>query len=419
MIETVTDLRTLTAMLKSAAGIEDDGEDRAPDEGGPGGPDWTPDVEVLIKGFRPTRLRPDAPLTTAYIPGVTDYMIAEPRISIRPPGGGPPSPPAEDAPEPPPPPPLEVLKQALRVAIRLEFATVPPYLTALWSIIDQAHPVAKTIRAIAHEEMLHVAILCNFLSALGERPVLTGEVVPRYPCQLPGDVHRGLTIELVGYDQRAIRMFMEIERPEDPFPIDGEETQYPPPETVTIGEFYAAILLLFDKIGPALDPRHQIAGPFSWFVLTEATDVHEAITLIMTQGEGSRGKPYVRSPRALAHYYRFKSLFLSVELEWDEASKTLKRGKSIVQPSVFTLAPASARGYTLAAPQRLREANDRFEASYSQMLRLLEEAWKDGGHKSFIAALEHMFELTHLAQTMMRIGTPDGRGYCPAFLYRP
>ena len=110
---------------------------------------------------------------------------------------------------------------------------------------------------------------------------------------------------------------------------------------------------------------------------------------------------------------------MSVELIWDDTLKTLKKGRPIEQPSVFTLAPASSRSYGLAVPKDLRDANDRFEASYSQMLRLLENTWKDGGHKCFILALEHMFELTQLAQTMMRIGTPDGRGYCPAFLYRP
>ena len=88
---------------------------------------------------------------------------------------------------PPPPdlPAIEAIKLALRAAVRLEFATVPPYLTALWSIIDQAHPVAISIRAIAHEEMLHLSLLCNLLSALGERPSLTGVAVPR--CQVPDD----------------------------------------------------------------------------------------------------------------------------------------------------------------------------------------------------------------------------------------
>lgn len=51
-------------------------------------------------------------------------------------------------PQPPPPhDPRDDLKEALRGAVQIEFATIPLYLTALWSIIDQAHPVAKSIRA--------------------------------------------------------------------------------------------------------------------------------------------------------------------------------------------------------------------------------------------------------------------------------
>ena len=53
------------------------------------------------------------------------------------------------------------------------------------------------------------------------------------------------------------------------------------------------------------------------------------------------------------------------------------------------------------------------------MLRFLEGSWLEGGDKSFIRALELMFDLGPLAQTMMQIGTPDGRGYCPSFRYRP
>lgn len=409
MIDRLTDLRALTVMLKAAASSG----------GEAAGQDLTESALSADAG-----VTADGPAAKDAMGSLLPTLSKRPFSSREPDSPAPasvggPSDPAEAAAPVPAPPPIELLKQALRVAIRLEFATVPPYLTALWSIVDQAHPVAKVIRAIAHEEMLHVALLCNFLSALGERPSLTGNVVPRYPSALPGGVHPELEIHLLGYSPEALDIFMEIERPEEPLSIEGEPIPDFPAEDTTIGEFYAAILDLFETILPALDPRHQIVGPFVWFVLTKPEDVREAIGLIMSQGEGARGQPFSRDPRFLAHYYRFKSLALSVELIWDEATKTLKKGKPIEQPSVFTLAAASPLGYTLAAPQPLRDANDRFEASYSQLLRLLEEAWKDGGHKSYVAALEHMFDLTQFAQSMMRIGTPDGRGYCPAFIYRP
>jgi hypothetical protein len=406
MIEKQTDIRALTKLLKVAAGNVGEAERQRDAQA------------VLAAGMRTRKEDEDtaAATTEALLTERSRMAFVPSNFSIIPPIDGAVGPLAARE---RPPPPLEVLKQALRVAIRLEFATVPPYLCALWSIIDQTHPVAKTIRAVAHEEMLHVALLCNFLAALGERPVLTGGLVPQYPSTLPGGVHPKLTIPLLGYGPEALTIFMEIERPEEPVPIEGESMMETPAEDKTIGEFYQAILELFERTLPDLDPTHQIAGPFVWFVLTKPDDVRQAITLIMEQGEGARGRPFVRDSRFLSHFYRFKSLALSTELTWDEPSKTLRRGQPISQPSVFALAPAAPQGYGLAVPRDLRDANDRFESVYSQMLRLLEETWKDGGHKSFVAALEHMFELTSLAQRMMRIGTPDGRGYCPAFLYRP
>ena len=314
---------------------------------------------------------------------------------------------------------IELLKQALRTAVKLEFVTIPPYLTALWSIIDQAHPVAKSIRAVVHEEMLHLSILCNLLAGLGEEPRLTGAVVPDYPSRLPGGVHPELLIALEGYSASALATFMELERPEKPIPIKDEPAEVFPDEDDTIGAFYAAMLASFEALDPPLNPDRQIAGPFTWFVMTEIAHVREAIGLIMAQGEGAVGVPYTRYPRYLSHYYRFKSMVMGVELVWDEKEKALVKGDRVPAPSVYTLAPAPKQGYGLAAPSDVHKASEQFERTYSAMLRLLEASWQDSGDKSFVRALEHMFDLASLARTLMQTSTADGRGHCPTFRYRP
>src|SRR6267142_746958 len=43
---------------------------------------------------------------------------------------------------------LEWLELALQSAVSVEFSTIPPYLSALWSIKDQTHPVAASIRNV-------------------------------------------------------------------------------------------------------------------------------------------------------------------------------------------------------------------------------------------------------------------------------
>ena len=53
---------------------------------------------------------------------------------------------------------LALLKQTLHQAVELEFATIPIYLAALWSIKNNLHPVAKSIRNVVQEEMLHLSL---------------------------------------------------------------------------------------------------------------------------------------------------------------------------------------------------------------------------------------------------------------------
>ena len=47
-----------------------------------------------------------------------------------------------------------ILKELLNNAVILEFATIPIYLQAMWTIKDNKCEVAKSIRNIFQEEML-------------------------------------------------------------------------------------------------------------------------------------------------------------------------------------------------------------------------------------------------------------------------
>lgn len=311
-----------------------------------------------------------------------------------------------------------LIVESLHNAVRLEFATIPLYLTALWSILDQAHPIAKSVRAVAHEEMLHLSLLCNLLVGLGEEPQLTGSMVPRFPAPLPGGLHPELTLQLEGYCARSLDLFMEIERPEELIPIDGIDQDGDfPQDDQTIGNFYDELLDLFEKLDPKLDTSRQIAGPFTWFVLTDTADAKKAIGLIMAQGEGAKGMPYARYPKYLSHYYRFKALSLGRSLNWNADKKCLEPGEVYAPLSVLTLAPPPSAGYGLAAPSEAQKLSQRFDRTFSEMVRLLESSWKDGGDAALIRAFERMFDLGIIARSLMQIPTPDGRGHCPTFHY--
>ena len=62
------------------------------------------------------------------------------------------------------------LIEMVRCAIKLEHATLPPYLTALWSIKDKRHPAYKILRSVVYEEMGHLGIVCNLLTTIGGVP---------------------------------------------------------------------------------------------------------------------------------------------------------------------------------------------------------------------------------------------------------
>lgn len=67
------------------------------------------------------------------------------------------------------------LLDALQAALQLELSTIPPYLYAGWSITGAGPSgVAGTIGQIAREEMRHMALACNLLTAIGGPPDIIG-----------------------------------------------------------------------------------------------------------------------------------------------------------------------------------------------------------------------------------------------------
>src|SRR5690349_22456767 len=82
---------------------------------------------------------------------------------------------------------LAALEAYLNAALRLEHATIPPYLTALYSMHPGANLDARRVlRAVVVEEMLHLTLVANVMNALGLEVDLTaGDFVPVYPARLP------------------------------------------------------------------------------------------------------------------------------------------------------------------------------------------------------------------------------------------
>jgi rubrerythrin len=109
-----------------------------------------------------------------------------------------------------------VLQDLLQTAILIEHSTIPPYLTALYSIKDGTNALAsQIIRSVAVEEMLHLIMVCNVLNAIDIQPsVNQKENYPTYPMKLPMNVDFYVGLET--FSSNSIATFIAIESPSKP-----------------------------------------------------------------------------------------------------------------------------------------------------------------------------------------------------------
>jgi hypothetical protein len=213
------------------------------------------------------------------------------------------------------------LRDALQTAMRLEFATIPPYLCAQWSI-DPGHDpggVARMIGQIVIQEMYHFALAGNVLAAIGGKPAIANAAfVTTYPSnQLPGGIPQRIPVDLKPLcDQppgsSQLDVFLQIECPEFP-PV--ALLSAPPP--TTIGAFYDTISEVFTAIDDiTFDTDANFVEFGEAVAIKNVNDAQAAIARIRGEGEGSKGSP--DEPPAdgtqLAHYYVFKEILRGAKL---------------------------------------------------------------------------------------------------------
>ena len=220
---------------------------------------------------------------------------------------------------------VQMLKEYLQEAVMLEFATIPPYLTAMYSIkAGENRQVYDVIRSVVMQEMLHMAQAANILIALGGRPIIDDvNCVPSYPGNLPARVLPGLNVTLKKASPKHIyEVFMMIEYPHGEKDSGLEEDVG---DQLTIGNFYKRIEKCIKDVGDGVfcenDPvitckKKQLVWPWnvehSSDALHTVTDVKSAlnaINVIVEQGEGAEKQdPTYLDTKWLAHFYKFEEL---------------------------------------------------------------------------------------------------------------
>ena len=215
------------------------------------------------------------------------------------------------------------IKEQLQTGIQVEWATIPAYLTSLYSIMDGCNDeIYGLIRSIIMQEMLHMTQAANILIALNGSPLIdSANMTPSFPGKLPGGVVPNLTIHLEKLSLSHVHdTFMAIETPKESYvvpdmPINNSNL-------TTIGVFYNEISDCINEHNDSIfDPStltEQVKWPweynsstFGYLVpVTNVSSAREAIKMIIDQGEGAG----ILSPDQkigegeLAHFYKFEEI---------------------------------------------------------------------------------------------------------------
>lgn len=260
----------------------------------------------------------------------------------------------------------------LAEAAQLEHMIMCQYLFAQFSLKngtndgltdEQAEAVArwrKTLHGIAVQEMLHLTLVANLMTAIGAAPTFGR---PNFP-QRSGYFPSGVQMDLLPFGEQALRHFLYLERPEgmelqdaqgfvpaapSREPVRADEALPRGQEFATIGHLYRGIADglrgLTARVGERAvfvgTPRAQATPELlHWPELIAVTDLASALAAveeIIEQGEGARGD------WRTAHYGKFLTM-------WEEYHDLRQRNPSF-EPAHPVLPVYTRQPFDIAAPQ--------------------------------------------------------------------
>jgi hypothetical protein len=291
----------------------------------------------------------------------------------------------------------EALIYMICEAAELEHALMCEYLFAAFSLKEHSDEGLRTdqlerverwrreILGVAAQEMLHLALTANMLTALGASPHLSRPNLPQPARHYPP----GVQIALLPFGEQALRHFLFLERPEgmaladadgmgalgDSVPLMTEEEIVPRlQDFATVGHLYRAIEEGFRHLVAKFGEDRVFLGPphaqitqtsFAWPQLQPVTDLQGAIAAIeaiVQQGEGLRGN------WREAHFGRFKGV-LDEYLALRADDPTFQPAHPVVAAHVRP-GEGEAVGPLIEDPHTARVA-DLFNVIYEVLLQLL------------------------------------------------
>jgi hypothetical protein len=294
----------------------------------------------------------------------------------------------------------EELIYMLGQAAELEHGIMIQYLFAAYSLkqgedegltATQLETVSRwrsTVVHVATEEMIHLALVQNLLSAIGAAPHLTRPNLPAPAHHFPA----GINLMLMPFSDEALLHFIFLERPEGlPFggapglddvpehdvvrPLAGDDIVPQLQDFATISHLYRSIEdgigHLAEKFGEAHlfvgPPRAQATASHFGFpelvAVTDAASAQQAIDIILEQGEGARGA------WETSHFGQFVAMleeYRAMRAEDPDFAPARPVTFAIVRPSEYdTSVP-------LIEDQLTARCTDLFNVAYELLVQIME-----------------------------------------------
>ena len=292
----------------------------------------------------------------------------------------------------------EALYYMLCEAAELEHGIMCQYLYAAFSLkqseeeglsAQEAEAVQRWRKHISHiatQEMLHLSLVQNLLSAIGGAPHLSRPNFPHPAAHYPAGVH----LALLPFGEPALQHFMFLERPEGMDLDDAEgmaaygraapamtEGEIVPrsQDFKTVGHLYRSIEAGFTRLAGKFGERRLFVGPpraqateqyFGWPELVAVTDTasaQKAIDEILEQGEGPRGN------WRDAHFGQFVEI-MDEYIQLREANPAFNPARPVVTVNVRP--SEHDTGVPLVTEPLTRQVMDLFNVTYEALLLMLQ-----------------------------------------------
>ena len=319
----------------------------------------------------------------------------------------------------------EALIYMLCQAAEIEHGILCQYLFAAFSLkqstdegltpeeLETVSSWRDTVNQVATDEMLHLALVQNVLSAIGAAPHLIRPDLPAPAHHFPAGVY----LTMVPFGERALQHFMFLERPEgmelegakgiDP-PLHDAVPLRPPEENIvpqlqdfaTIGHLYRSIEEGLRHLADKFGETHLFIGPpraqatskdFRLPELVPVTDsasAQQALDTILEQGEGARGH------WETAHFGRFVDI-----LDEYRQMKTANPAFDPVRPVMFARVRRGEQDDStpLIGDRVASQCTDLFNVTYEILFQILERYFAHTEETD-----EQLATLANATMTLMR-----------------